>query len=71
LLKIVHVLLHCGLGDGQSLADRLVRAAFGNQLEHGALARRQRSEPARLLRIFQQSGDDLRIERGAAVRDAS
>jgi hypothetical protein len=33
------VLLHGGLRDDQALADRLVRAPFGDQLEHLALAR--------------------------------
>jgi hypothetical protein len=62
--------LHGSLSDGEPLADRLVRAALGDQLEHGALTWRQRSEWRPLLRIGQQPGDDLRIERGAAAGHA-
>src|SRR5215207_959344 len=63
-----HVFLDGVLGDDEPLADRLVRAALGDQLEHLALARRQRSERARF-RVCQQPRDDLRIEGGAAARD--
>src|SRR5262245_60960022 len=37
-----HVLLDGALGDDEALCDRLVRASFRHQLEHLALARRQR-----------------------------
>src|SRR3954452_7605427 len=43
-----HVLLHGALCDDQALADRLVGAALGDQLEPRAPARRQRSQPALL-----------------------
>ena len=72
LLKIVlTLLLHGALADGEPFADRLVRAALGDQLEDLTLARRQRSQQASLFRISQQPGHDLGIEGGAARGDAS
>ena len=52
------------------LADRLVRAALGDQLEHLALARGERRQRTVVARARQQPGDDLRVERGAAGGDA-
>ena len=65
------VLLHGALGDVQPLADRLVRAALGDQLEHLALARRERVAAGRRRRALRAAGDDLRVERGAAGGDAA
>src|SRR3954451_487404 len=62
-----HVLLHGGLGDVQTLADRPVRAAFGDQLEHLVLARRQRSQRAVVSGVRQQRRHHLGIEGGAAA----
>src|SRR4051812_46701135 len=65
-----HALLHGALADGEPFADRLVRAALGDQREHLTLARRQRLQQASLGRIPQQPRHDLGIEGGAAGGDA-
>src|SRR5215207_2291067 len=65
-----YVLLNGAVRDDQALADRLVRAALCDQLEHLALARRQRSQRALVSGIRKQSGHHLGIEGGAAAGHA-
>ena len=72
LVKIV-VTCFCTLrsGDVEAVGDRLVRAALGDQLEHLALARRERAERAVLAcAVASRPRDDLRVERRAAVGHA-
>ena len=64
------VLLDRGGRDHQHLRDALVRAPFGHQLEHLALARRELVEGALLALAAEELLDDLRVDRGAAASDA-
>src|SRR3954449_6686007 len=59
------VLLHGALADRQPLADPLVRASLGDQREHLALARGQRRQRPDVMGAREQTGHNLRVERGA------
>ena len=65
-----HVLLDRALGDDEPLADRLVRAALGHQLEHLALARGELVERVVAAAPADEQRDDLGVERRAALADA-
>ena len=60
------VLLDAALAELELAADRLVRAALGDQREHLALARAERRQRAVVDGARQQLGDHLGVERGAA-----
>src|SRR4051794_29799388 len=64
------VLLHAALAELELVADRLVRAALGDQAQHLALARAERGQRSGLAAARQQPGDDLGVEGGAACRYA-
>src|SRR3954453_13860679 len=64
------VLLHAALAELELVADRLVRAALGDQAQHLALARAEGGQPSGLAAARQQPGDDLGVEGGAACRYA-
>jgi hypothetical protein len=65
------VLLHGAFRDDKRFCDGVVRAAFGHQAEHLALARRDARQRVGSALAAQQPRDDLRVECGAAVRDAA
>src|SRR5580765_7986402 len=65
-----HVLLHCALGDHASLADALVGASLGDELDHLPLARCEQVERVvRAAAPCEKLRDDLRVEHGAAFID--
>ena len=65
------VLLDGVLADVQALGDPVVGEAFDDQREHVAFARRERGERVADALAAEHARDDLRIERGAAGRDAA
>src|SRR4051812_49848414 len=62
------MLLHDAGRDLEPLADALVGATLGDQLEHLALARRQGAQRPVVTVGREQLGDDVRVERRAAGR---
>src|SRR5215210_4815976 len=61
------VLLYGTLRDDEALCDGVVRLSFGHQLEHLALARRQRVERVVAPAAPDETRDDARVERRAAL----
>ena len=57
-------------GDDQRLGDALVRAPLGHQLEHLALARRERLERVLAAAPAEHVGDDRRVQHRPAGGDA-
>ena len=59
------------VGDVETVGDRLVRAAFGDEREYIVLARGERGERVVVAAPAEQAGDDRRVDDGFAVADAA